>query len=116
MTHKEAVKRLRKYLNYWMYFVKHWGWKVTLYFCDGYEEMPDEADPTTTAITYCTWPYLEGKVYFNTRLVKDDENWIEELVIHELSHFLVAPMQSDKRNLEISVSMIARTLKGLRDK
>ena len=115
MTHNEAVRRLKKQVKRWLYFVKHWGWKVTLFYCDGYEEMPEEADTTTTAITYCNWNYLEGCVYFNTRLVKDDEDEIEALVVHELSHFLVSPMQTDKRNVEIAVSMIARTLTGLRD-
>jgi predicted SprT family Zn-dependent metalloprotease len=40
---------------------------------------------------------------------------IESLVIHELCHFLVAPMQSNKNNSEITVTMIARILKGLND-
>ena len=84
--------------------------------CDGFDDMPDEADESTDAISFFNWPYLEGSIFFNLkRMAKKGDEEIESIVIHELCHFLLAPFQNNKKNAEISVTMIARTLKVLND-
>ena len=116
MTPDEATEKLRKYFHDWEWIVSHWGWKFSMNTCEGFDDMPDEADESTDAISFFNWPYLEGSIFFNLKkIAKKDDEEIEGIVIHELCHFLLAPMQRDKRDTEISVTMIARTLKGLND-
>jgi hypothetical protein len=116
MTPEETTEKLRKYFHEWEWFVSSWGWKFSMNTCEGFDDMPEGADENTDAISFFNWPYLEGSVYFNLkRMAKKDNEEIESIVIHELCHFLVAPMQNSKSNTEITVTMIARTLKGLSD-
>ena len=113
MTRAEIKKKLRSRFKKWSYLVEHWGWKFDVYYCDSQEDMPQPGE-YADAITFMRWEYLEGSIYFNMKkLESKDDDELEYLVIHELSHFLLSPLQTSKNNLEISATMVARTIKGL---
>lgn len=115
MTTDRAMKLIKKYIKKWEYMVTHWGWKFNVNYCECYDDMPTEASEHTDAITFMIWNYLEGSIFFNLkRMARHDEEDIESVVIHELSHFLLAPVQTDADNLELAVTMVARTINGLR--
>jgi len=116
MTPGETTKKLKKYFRNWQWMVSHWGWKFSMNTCESFDDMPQEADENTDAISFFNWPYLEGSIFFNLkRMANKTDDEIEEVVIHELCHFFVAPMQRNKNDVEITVTMMSRTLKGLND-
>lgn len=113
---EKTVRKLRKYVRRWSWFVEAWGYKFDVFYCEGHDDMPSEAREHTDAITFTRWRYMEGEIHFNVkRMARHDDDRIEEIVVHELVHFLVAPVQESRNNVEISTTMIARSLKGARN-
>lgn len=118
MTSAETIRAFKKHFKRWTYMIKHYGWKLTVCYCDGADEMPAEATLEANAYTETNFKYLDAFVYVNVRKncsLSDSE--IEYVVIHELTHLLVSPLQESNEitPLEYTVTSIARILQGLRN-
>lgn len=99
--------------------VKHYGWKVTINYYDSMEDMPEGASYNCAGYTVSNFRYLEATIHVNLKRCEDmDEDEIEYVVVHELTHLLVSPLieSSDVTPLEYTVTSISRILQGLRDK
>lgn len=98
--------------------VKHYGWRLTVHYCDSMEDMPEEFQTESCAAgTVVHFKYLEASMYVNLRMcVHMNEEEIEYVVVHELTHLLVAPLQesSESTPLEYTVTSLARIFMGLR--
>ena len=113
---KTTKERFQKQFERWTYMIEHYGWKLTVYYCDSTEDMPDD-HKECNACSIHSFQYLEASIYVNLRKCKDlDDEEIEYIVIHELTHLLVAPLQesSETTPLEYTVTTLARIIKGLR--
>ena len=117
MTRKEILALYKKQFKRWSYMIEHYGWKLTVCYCDGTEDMPDNASYGSCGYTEMQFKYLEATVYINLRASENfSEHQIEYVVIHELVHLLTSPMMesSESTPVEYTVTSIARVLQGLR--
>lgn len=75
-----------------------------------YDSCPDE--PATAAIAECHWQYRQGKITFYLPvLLGNDYDGIKRIVVHELCHFLVSPIQDystdeSRARTELAVSLV----------
>jgi predicted SprT family Zn-dependent metalloprotease len=80
--------------------------------------MPDMfTNSGVAAATVSDFRYLHATIHVNVNMCKSsDEDEIEYIVIHELVHLLVSPLQesSETTPLEYTVTSIARIMQGLR--
>jgi hypothetical protein len=114
---KKTLAIFRRQFKRWGYMVKSYGWKYTVKYFTASEDMPDGSDAKTGAITKWSFKYLDATISVNLNTcmwMNEDE--IEEMVIHELTHLLVSPLMesSETTPLEYTVTTISRILKGLR--
>ena len=117
MTRKETLALYKKHFKRWAYMIEHYGWKLTVCYCDGYEDMPDNASFGCQGYTETQFKYLEAAVYINLKASENlSDTQIEYTVIHELVHLLTSPMMesSESTPVEYTVTSIARILQGLR--
>jgi len=118
MKNHEIIKTFREQFSRWTYMVEAYGWKLKAYYYDCAEDMPSDATPKCAAYTLPSFKYLEASIHVNVKLCSDmDEKEIEYIVVHELTHLLVSPLQesSEVTPLEYTVTSIARVLQGLRN-
>lgn len=112
MTNNQAKELIRKFLKKWKYIVKSYGYDYDVYWHDNGHSMPKgyEDDPACTK----SWPhYFQAAIHFNLFLFSNySESEIEEMVVHELCHMLIAPVQRENTqdNVELSTTMISRML------
>lgn len=110
-TDKDLVKIekiIRKHFSKWAWIVTHWGWKVQMIFYDCIDDMPhdlqEEWGVNVAAKAECRWGYARGYIYINLEKCYHTHNsadpdemlmTLEELVVHELTHLLIAPMERE---------------------
>lgn len=97
--------------------IEHYGWKLTVRYVDSLDDMPDGTSSDCAASTTADFKYLEAVITVNLKRCNDmKEKEIEYVVVHELVHLLVSPLQesSEITPLEYTVTTIARILQGLR--
>ena len=117
MTRKEILALYKKQFKRWSYMIEHYGWKLTVCYCDSIEDMPEEASEGCAGYTLMRFKYLDATIYINLKVSENQpEHEIEYVVIHELVHLLTSPMMesSESTPVEYTVTSIARVLQGLR--
>jgi hypothetical protein len=118
MTKTEVVRMFGKQFKRWKYMIEHYGWRLTVCYHDSAEDMPEDSGYETCAITVTNFRYLEATIHVNLKRCEDlGEHDIEYVVIHELTHLLVSPLQesSEATPLEYTVTCISRIFQGLRN-
>jgi hypothetical protein len=116
-ANKKTLAIFKRQFQRWGYMVKSYGWEYVVKYYTASEDMPDGSDPNTRAITKWSFKYLYATISVNLNTCSGmDEDEIEEIVIHELTHLLVSPLveSSETTPLEYTVTSIARILQGLR--
>lgn len=107
---KRAMKRIKKVVEDWKWIVTRYGWQFDVYYCRA-DEYPDEVSEGGTGIVYSQFQYLEGSIYFNLdKMKRFDERRIEDIVVHELVHLLLRPLQESEDNVEYTTQSVARVL------
>jgi hypothetical protein len=117
LTPNEAKRFIKKQIKRWSYLVTSYGWKFDVYYYDNGHDMKD-ASENCAGITTADAKYLKGVIRFNLHNCAGcEEDELEEIVIHEITHMLVSPMQYDdcpQDQVEYVVTTISRLFKGLR--
>jgi len=118
MTPKQTEAFIKKQLDRWGYLVTSYGWRFTAFYVPNGNEMPDGHE-SATACTNFSPMYLEGFIHFNIhKCAKLPLDRLEEVVIHKITHMIVAPMDdlSREKNADVErvVTQLSRILKGLR--
>ena len=117
MNHKRIINR---YLNKWttIFDLKPPHWKVEICYMD--TPSPRDSDNHVTHAE-CTvrWEYCIAQIVFwMPTIIKDfdrhgKEDWIQELVVHELCHILTGMMHyttiDDQKLLEYTVTKLTKT-------
>ena len=69
-------------------------WQIDLEYSREYREDDDDnGNGTSQAETWCQWQYRSARIVFYLPAFKDTNDWkVERVVVHELSHILVAPI------------------------
>jgi len=118
MTPSEAKRLIRKHIKRWRYLATSYGWKFDVYYADNGHVMPKDMDACYAATNYKS-EYLDADIWFNLSLCSElDEKGIEETVIHELTHLVIAPIdfeEEQRKELERVVTMVSRLFMGLRN-
>jgi len=108
-------QRIQKAFKKWAWLVNGYGWQFTVKYVMGTENMPDGCTATTTAATRSSWEYLEGFVYVNLIACEDEpDDAIERMVIHELVHMIVSPVETETKENEYVVTSLERIIYGMR--
>ena len=105
--------KARKAVKRWVWLVDWLGWNVTVYYVAQDEEMPDECSENATAITFCNFGYLSADIYL--KLSDLDKSNIDIVVVHELSHLLISPIDGEapQQNREYCATTISKVLVSL---
>lgn len=126
MTDKEYRKqkaRVKKFWGKWFNTLGlHW-WGIDLYW----QRERNEDEPSELGHTSSNWQYRTAAVTFNIPVVAEiNDDKLEEAVVHEMTHILVAPIQDFRDDqardiTELTVTTVARALiwsreAGKRDK
>lgn len=115
MTDKEykiQKTRVQKFIDKWFKPIGMGWWQVDM----EWNRIHAEESPTTIAITNCNWQYRTGRIEFFLPTCADlNDDQLEEAIIHEFCHILVAPLQDlrDDQSREITehtVTTLARTI------
>lgn len=112
----KQVDRVEKVLDEWKWIIKHLGWKYTVIYCENSDGMPDWLEKERAGCAHTQPEYMKGVMYFNMNLCRylDDED-LEAYILHELTHFLVAPLAEDGSRLEYVVTTISRIFSTIQD-
>lgn len=114
MTDKEYEKqkaRVKKVLNRWLTVGFNW-WNIEL----EWNREKDEDSPSQAAQTHTMWQYRDVNIIWNLPVIKNQtDEELETIVVHELSHILIASIQDfsndDKREMtEFATTNVARAL------
>lgn len=114
MTDKEyrsAKSRVEKLIEKWFKPIGMGWWQVYIDYNRGYSD-----ELTTIAITNCNWQYRTGHIEFFLPVCQElNDEKLEEAIVHEFCHILVAPIQDlrDDQSREITehtVTTIARSI------
>jgi hypothetical protein len=89
---------------------------ITHVFLDSYYGDDGEEDFKVTAVTESRWQYLQAKIkWYLPSAVRHDAARLEEILVHELCHVLLAPEQTHMKarhseHLELATEMVARAV------
>lgn len=117
MTNIETKKIIKKIISKWSYIVTDYGWRFNVYYCVNGHVMPS-GNEHASAFTKWHSEYLQGDIYFNLFLLSDcDEKFIEECVVHEITHLLLGALSTEnsQHNVELTTTMVSRLFIGLRN-
>jgi hypothetical protein len=117
LPRNKNLARIRRAFKRWEFVVTHWGWKFTVVYCDGLDDMPSGTSANTTACTVADWQYLKATIYVNLTACADEtDDEIETTVIHEFMHMLIDPLyDNNKRNeMDYIATVLSRTIFGMK--
>jgi hypothetical protein len=117
MGRRETLALYKKHFRRWSYMIEHYGWKLTVCYCDSSDDMPGDAIEGCAGYAVSRFKYLDATIYINLKASDEQpEREIEYVVIHELVHLLTSPMMESAEStpVEYTVTSIARVLQGLR--
>ncbi len=117
MKSSETLRLFKKHFKRWSYMVEHYGWAYTVYYHNSAEDMPEQFNYVCAAGTTADFKYLHASIHVNLRqCMNSDEHEIEYIIIHELIHLLISPLQVDEDiPKEYTVTTLARIMQGLRN-
>lgn len=118
MTAEQAREIMQGYIDDWAYLVTSYGWKFDVVWCPNGHGMPGDTSRWCVGYTSTYHQYLSATIYFNLYLcAQKSKEELEEILVHELTHLLLAPMQADNSadNTERCTTMVSRLLVGLRN-
>ena len=70
-------------------------WHIEHVFLDSYHGDDGEEDFKVTAITESRWQYMQARVkWYLPSAARHDNDELEKVLVHELSHVLLAPEQA----------------------
>lgn len=109
---EKQIDRIKKYAFKWRWIVTELGWKFDMLYCNDYDDMPrDTTDRMTVAKTFMQFDYLSADIYFNLEVVSDlEDEPLEEVIVHELTHMLICPIQENYHLDEYTATTISRVL------
>lgn len=105
--------RVQRYLDKWMPAGFGW-WRIETVWERGNHESCDTQD--TAAQCTEQWEYRDGRITFFLGKIKDlTEEYLEEAVVHELSHLLIGSIRdystpTERQLTEFAVTSVARAL------
>mgnify|MGYP003494830787 CR=1 FL=1 len=112
------TKKIAKLFRKWSWLVTHWGWKFTVNYVACSEDMPDGAGASMSTTSH--HQYLQGLIWVNLKVCEgESDEMLEEMVVHELCHLLLAPMAQNpesEHEKELTCTTIARCIIGARGK
>lgn len=118
MTPEQAREFLQEQIDRWSYLVTTYGFRFDVIWCPNGHGMPADAGRWCVGYTSTMQQYLEATIYFNLYICSQkSKEFLEETLVHELTHLLLAPMQADnsKDNTERCTTMVSRLFVGLRN-
>lgn len=88
----EMKERLEKMLSKWHPLLQM-GWHTLKYkYVRGYDE-----DDSVCAVTKASWTYRRGYItWYMQKLYELNEDELENIVVHEFCHILLAPVTQDQ--------------------
>jgi hypothetical protein len=106
-----VVDRIRALAPLWQERMGLAHFEIEHVFLDSLDGEPgDGSDFHTTAVCEVRWQYLEAKIkWYLPSAVRHDPERLEETLVHELCHVLLAPEQS---LLDVKLDQLARDESG----
>lgn len=110
--YREQKKRVKRIIGKWFNPIGMGWWQIDMYWL----RAKKEEDADCLADTTCNWQYRTAAISFYLPICATiDDSKLEEAIVHELSHILVAPIQNFNDELsrditEHTVTTVARAL------
>jgi hypothetical protein len=111
-VHEELRTRIYAIVNEWLDLLEMRWLHITVSCSDS--EHPD--DSYTAADTDAKWEYRQAKItFYLPSIANHDDEDLEGIIVHELVHVLLAPMESlrkdsETKQCELAVENTARAL------
>lgn len=110
ITNTKQRDRIKKLVKKWQWIILNYGWQFEVHYCETSRDMPKEFENSDGG-SFSYPSYMEGGIYFNLMACdKLNADEMEEVVVHELTHFLVSPIMKkpEEYQMEQTVTMISR--------
>jgi hypothetical protein len=107
-------KRVQKYINKWFQAMGLGWFRVDMVW----ERERDLEVPDTAAKTLTKWQYRTANITWFLPATKDcNDEFLENVVVHEFVHILVAPMANDDEpnEHEYATESLARAMQWVRE-
>lgn len=110
--YREQKLRVRRFWDKWHDAIGMGWWRINL----TWDRARDEESPNQLAVTSSSWQYRTGHVTFNLpECAAVDDETLEETVVHELCHILLAPIHDgrDDQAREITEFAVTSTARAI---
>jgi hypothetical protein len=92
--YKELKELIKRQSPLWQALMGLSHFNIENVFLDSYFGEDGEEDFKVTATTEVRWNYLEAKIkWYLPSAIRHDNNHLEQVLVHELCHVLLAPEQ-----------------------
>lgn len=112
---EKQIARIKRYIDKWMPAGFGW-WKIDIQYDRSAGEQSHEDQRSSAGQCSERWEYRMAQITFFLKTVEtmDDEE-LEEVVVHELSHLLLGPVrdystEANRQMTEFAVTSVARAL------
>ena len=112
----ELTETIRGYFDKWADIVTCYGWKFDINYYGTRRDLPSNIDPIAAMTVFSDWSRLTASIHVHLEEMGRAPDKIEEIVVHELVHMLLSPIDDDAEedNLELTVTWVSRLILGAR--
>ena len=111
----EVEQKVRGLFYQWEWMLIKFGWSFDVLYYNSQDDLGHKEwqgiDYDCAMFCKVKFQYLKGTIYVildQLAQLSDDE--LERAVVHELTHFLIDPLQEDEGNLEYTTETISRVI------
>lgn len=106
--------KLKKFFKKWGWIATLYGWKFDVFYYDKADHLPRDCSTQAAATAFFLFRYLDGAIHINLEnLEGKDDDALEYVVVHELTHFLLSPfddLEDPDAAKELATTMVSRVL------
>lgn len=113
---QELEDKLKALFDKWAWIITSYGWRFDVCYYDNSSNLPGTVSADAAMTAFPKFEYLAGWIAVNlAEVALEKEERLEEMVVHELTHFLIDRLdiqgQRDE-DVELATTQISRVILG----